>query len=700
MTIRMLTAVGALAAACLAVAAPAQTEVPAFEDRDLKALASPELRTFESEQEFRRYLRDADRINRRRHPPRRRHWDGSLEGSGIPELVVAQADVTAPECTDPKICPEAIDSDGADTVVVTGSRVTTPTITNVQVSGVDEGDIVKQIGDYLLVLQDGRIFAVHYPSMRLTDRIDVYRRDEHGHPMGADWYDEMLVQGDQVIITAYSYEDDASEISVFRLDQANGRIARRGVFLITSDDYYDVDNYATRIIGDQLVIQTPYEADQVADREGRPVIRRWLPDESRDEAIRQGRAMFDARDIYRPVFAVEEPVIQTVSVCPLGDVAERGLECRSTAFVGTEQAEMFVTPDSIYLWLSSIGGNDWSAYECPPLRGRADAALVAPAAVMRLPIGGGDPRVMGARGLQFDQFSFDEFEGRFRALVSWRQHYCDIDYDDDEARLEQVALIDEPRSAFGPVYREPRDSRFIALPPPGVRKVENRFAGNWLVYGGRQNWSGRPYDLEDGKEVDHPSLIAVPLGNPAASVRLDQTHNVIRLERIGDDMLVTGYRDLGGLSLSYLDLGASARVASTYRLDNRFESEGRSHAFNSMVNVDGGGMLGVPTVVRPEDAGRFWWWSDTSDLSYLTFDPAGRLADAGLLAGKAEDEVEVADGYRCEVSCIDWYGNARPFFLGGKVFGLLGTELVEAELVGGQVAERRRVDLTAAITPG
>ena len=49
------------------------------------------------------------------------------------------------------------------------------------------------------------------------------------------------------------------------------------------------------------------------------------------------------------------------------------------------------------------------------------------------------------------------------------------------------------------------------------------------------------------------------------------------------------------------------------------------------------------------------------------------------------------------MSCIDWYGNARPFFLGGRVFGLIATELVEADLTGGKVTERRRVDLTAPV---
>jgi hypothetical protein len=681
--------------ACLGSPARAQGEVPAFEDRELEALASPELQTFEGEQEFRRYLRDVDRIYRKRHP-NRRYWRGSQEDAVVPDIVVAQAEVAEPVCTDPEWCPDEGTDEGADAVVVTGSRVSTPTITNVQVSGVDEGDIVKQIGDYLLVLQDGRIFAIHYPSMRLTDRIDVYRRDAYGGPAGADWYDEMLVQGDQVIITAYSYQDEASEISVFRLDQPSGRIERRGVFLITSDDYYDVDNYATRIIGDKLVIHTPFEAEQVENRSSRPVVRRWLPSETRDEAVRNGRELFEASDIYYPVFAVEEPVIHTISICPLGEVAERGLECRSTGFVGAEPAEMFVTPDNIYLWLPAISWRDFGEYECPKMEGRTRAMQVAPAAVMRLPLGSGVPTVLGMRGRPFDQFSMDEHGGRFRALTSWGRDYCEND-DNVDDRLQHVALVDQPLTAFRSLYREPREGRFVALPSPGTRVIENRFVGDWLVYGGRDNYSGRPYNLDPGEEAAHPSAIAVPLGAPASAVSIAQPHNVIRLERVGGDLLLNGYRDLDGLILTYLDLGETARIASTRRLVNRFESEGRSHAFNSIANADGSGIIGVPTIERVEQASRAWWWSSVSDLSYLTFDSAGRLADAGFLKGRAEDEVETAPGYDCEVSCIDWYGNARPFFLGGKVFGLMATELVEAELVGGKVTERRRVDLTGPV---
>ena len=49
----------------------------------------------------------------------------------------------------------------------------------------------------------------------------------------------------------------------------------------------------------------------------------------------------------------------------------------------------------------------------------------------------------------------------------------------------------------------------------------------------------------------------------------------------------------------------------------------------------------------------------------------------------------------CRASCVDWYGNARPIFVDGRVLALLGYELVEGGLVGDegreQIVERRRI---------
>ena len=43
---------------------------------------------------------------------------------------------------------------------------------------------------------------------------------------------------------------------------------------------------------------------------------------------------------------------------------------------------------------------------------------------------------------------------------------------------------------------------------------------------------------------------------------------------------------------------------------------------------------------------------------------------------------------------MDWYGNARPIFIGQRVFALMGYELVEGAIANEANRERRRVDFT------
>jgi hypothetical protein len=63
-----------------------------------------------------------------------------------------------------------------------------------------------------------------------------------------------------------------------------------------------------------------------------------------------------------------------------------------------------------------------------------------------------------------------------------------------------------------------------------------------------------------------------------------------------------------------------------------------------------------------------------------------RFTRLGALASSSE--AQVADG--CKASCVDWYGNARPIFLRGRILALLGYELVEGSADGGEMREVRR----------
>ena len=74
----------------------------------------------------------------------------------------------------------------------------------------------------------------------------------------------------------------------------------------------------------------------------------------------------------------------------------------------------------------------------------------------------------------------------------------------------------------------------------------------------------------------------------------------------------------------------------------------------------------------------------------------GRLAAIGELTGDGRGR---NPAYRCEVSCIDWYGNSRPIFTDGRIFALTGAELVEGRRAGDRMIETRRIDFLRARLP-
>jgi hypothetical protein len=564
-----------------------------------------------------------------------------------------------------------------------------PEITNNQTIGVDEGGIVKQIGRFLVVLQDGRLFSADVGAgegapLRLADRIDVYR----DRASAASWYDEMLVFGDRILVTAYNYSEGASEITVIRMDP-EGRLTREGRFLLSSNDYYSTENYATRIVGDNLIFYAP-QALIAAGPEGRfawPRIRRA----ERDGAADAGEALIGPTDVYAPPGRVDDGVLHTLSVCPL-----RGaMDCRTTAFIGPPMRELYVSTTDAFLWIGAPDGLPWSIDYANRRRqncgsdqywnnGADQAAML-----YRLPLDGGPVGAVAVDGVPADQFAFDSRDGRFRALLARAPAGCT---GPDAAR--PLALLDIPLAAFDDSIRHVSDSGYARLPPIVAGELENRFIGQWLVYGGRSGESDNPHSSSAARPGS--TLVAVPLARPGDAARLALPHTALRIERAGDDAVVTGYRDARGLSLSYVSLaGARPRLAATMLLPQRFESEGRSHAFNAWIRRDGSGLIGLPTTLRTGRSDRDWSDSASSELSFIAVASDKSLSHAGQLAPRPRVPGQSAPaGYSCEVSCIDWYGNSRPIFTGGRIFALMGTDLVEGRMGGGRIGEVGRLDLT------
>ena len=656
-----------IVAACATSTTPntnAQTAREASEAPSWSSLAR-----FSSEQEFLNYL-DAVAQAQRQAMLR----NGSL------------AKQDEPDPCDPSVedCPEQ-----EDNIVVTATtRAASPApaanaaITNVQTAGVDEGDIVKMIGRFVIVLQDGRLFSVDTGDgageLTLVDRADVYRS------RGADtWYDEILVHESRIVVTGYNYGENATEYSVFSLSP-RGRFTREAVYFLSSDDYYDVENYATRLVEGNLVIYTPLQAAYAGRGVRWPLVRRWLREDEHEAVTTSGRRLFDARDIYRPIQSTLSPTIHTISVCPLGSPrAGDELDCRSTAIAGPGAREFYVSNDHIYLWLSHGYEHNSTTTHCEG-RTPGSFAYAGEAALFQISLADGRPRAMFVRGRPYDQLGMEATGEAFRALAVWTDNRCADHVEDLPLRF-----FSTPLGAFSTQPRPAPEADFTPLPSPGGRGLENRFTATHLVYGARERWSSYP---PRGAQELSGRVVAAPSDNPAAATVLDTPHNIIRVESIGVKAVLTGYRREGALSLSVLDLRQTPRLANTLEIEGRYESEGRSHAFNASVDADGAGLMGLPTVQLRGGSGRWWWNSEASDVSFMSLDAEGRIAALGELASNPEAE---HPSYSCEVSCVDWYGNSRPIFARGRIFALSGTELIEGKVQNGRIAERGRVNLTA-----
>ncbi len=665
----------ALAVSSIAAPAPAQTgraEAPAWRT----------LEHFRSEAEFYQYLRDV-RIAERR-----------ARGAALQKQDAG--DICPPELYPCEPPPGS--GDDEDSITVTGSRIAAPSaaaaspsisgqtsITNVQNAGVDEGDIVKFYDHFLIVLQDGRLFSVDIggEALRLVDRANIYRSANAGA-----WYDEILVQGNRVVATGYNYREGATEFSVFLIGE-DGRFTREAIYFLASNDYYDIENYATRLVNGNLVIYTPLAVGEIQAnaRANWPLVRRWLSEGEHRAATSAGRTLYDARDIYRPIQPTFDPVVHTISVCPLGD-ARRGdeLDCESTAVVGPPGREFYVSTSHIYLWTWPTYNYHRARYENCNLGALNTFDAAAPAALFQIPLSGGQLRAQFVRGAPYDQLSMDATASEFRALSVWVDPRCPGAYNSSETL--RLRYYSTPLSAFSATPRPVPERRYTMLPSVGGA-IENRFTDDYLVYAGRDGWSSyAPYP--DSEQVLSSRVVAVPTARPEAFTQLDAPHSALRVERVGDNAVISGYRDWRGLSLSFVDLRRAPHIASTLTLPERYESEGRSHAFNAVVNEEGAGLLGLPTVMRRAQSGRWWWRSASSDVSYVSFDAAGQMSDSGAMRGTSPRHPE----YQCEVSCIDWYGNTRALFIRGRVFALSGPELIEGALEAGQVRERQRVNLT------
>lgn len=550
-------------------------------------------------------------------------------------------------------------------------------ITNVQTAGVDEGGIVKRAGDHLVILRRGRLFTVRIGGDTLQPQamLDAYAP---GADPGGAWYDELLVSGSTVVVIGYSYARGGTEIGLFELGR-DGSLAYRATWHLRSFDYYSSRNYASRLVGRKLVFYTPMLLHPHGHPwEMRPAMRRWHPGATPDEfqRILPANRIYRTDDEFDPGEAL---ALHTVTSCELGGPT---LQCESSAVLGPAGRVFYVSAGSVYVWTTSARRRFPGVPESWPDIHRPQPPAPQPrSAVFRLPLDGGAPSALKTAGVPIDPLSFLEDGGHLTVLL--RESGQGEGMWGSERTRGAMALLRVPLSAFGDGRGAAQREHYQALPSPGGHDVQNRHVGDWLLWGGsggawamRPAQGGEPQPLSPGHAVERIEAMgphAVLVGNQGADLHF----SAVRLDR------------------------RQVQLAGRHVQSGASQGETRTHGFFFRPAGDGDGVLGLPVLDhgRVRQGGVYAGGHGAAGVMFLrardlSFSPLGRL--------ESRPDGGANDG--CKASCVDWYGNARPIFIGDRVFALLGYELVEGELSGGRwresLQERRRISFAPTMSSG
>jgi hypothetical protein len=251
---------------------------------------------------------------------------------------------------------------------------------------------------------------------------------------------------------------------------------------------------------------------------------------------------------------------------------------------------------------------------------------------------------------------------------------------------DALALLRLPLAAFGDGRQSAQREHYRLLPAGSVQ--QNRYVGDWLLWGG----SGG----DEAMALRYADRQATPQ-------RLRPGHVVERIEAAGRDALLVGN---AGADLHFTSVrldGTVARTGGSHVRGGASQGEQRTHGFFYRPTGDDEGLIGLPVI---DDGGRatrrgvYRGGQGSAAVAYL------RLRDGGFRAlGDLRAAGDAQRDDACKASCVDWYGNARPIFIGERVFALLGYELVEGRLAGGRfwnerIEERRRISFAPGLPAG
>jgi hypothetical protein len=537
--------------------------------------------------------------------------------------------------------------------------------------GLEEGDIVKLAGRYLIILRRARLFSIDLGDPNAKERalrpvaaISAFGPDLDPH--GA-CFDELVVYGDRIVVVGSNADRDGRKLGLFRLSH-DGGLSYEGTYHLRNTDNDIGREHAARIVRGKLVL---FEADGPPFNPHRPfALRRWQADSDSN----------GYRSIARPDHIFRAPTdsligtIVALHALVSCDLASPAFACEATVVVGPIARVFYFSSSALYIWARrNIAPQDSSSTN------------TSESILFRLPLDGTRPRAIRVSGTPIDQQAFSEGDdGYLNVLVRPVDARPGI-WHLQNSHGSSAALLHIPLSEFGDGTQSAPRSQYRPLLVEGESDFQSRFVGDWLLYGSGDGWGY--------SSASSAIVFAVRPGGGEDEVGMTVPHGVDRIVKLGSNAMVVGL--LGkDLHFSEIDLSGNPTPAQHYVLSQASRHIDRAEGLAYREADDGSGILGLPVRIEGRSA---WDRPDEDSASILflrnapqQFSEMGVLRKRGVGAPMTED-----DDLRAAI-CVNLNGDARPFFARGRIFALFGDELVEAKLKGARLVEDRRIDFATA----
>lgn len=506
--------------------------------------------------------------------------------------------------------------------------------------------VAEVLGDQIVVLRKGRLFTVRIGGGVLEATEPVAAPGMEGVR-----FHTLLGPDSAARVVALGSDDTAGEtqVAVFRVG-GDGRPAYvDGWRLRLSHNAWRGDNVVLTRDGriaffDSREITLPDSGFAVT----MPAVRGTGADAS-------WRITAPAARVYRAASGISYagyPTLHSVTVCDPG-AGEAG--CRATGLYAPRGRITHVSPAAAYLWIETYGEsterNDYSGD-----------------VLYRIPFDGSPATALRVAGAPRDERSFHESaDGHLSALVlhdGWTE--------ESHSQSPVPALFRLPLAEMGDGRRAAARERYHLLPDFSGMHY-NRFVGGWALYG------NRPFDtylastgLFTQAQASELGVGAVRWGQEAPAW-MPLRRGVEAIEPLGSGAALVVGTDGRQQEIAVVQLGESPRVIGRAPRGGIGWYEGRTWGVVAH-HADGAdsGLIGLPVGFNP----RPFAWRATS-AAFFRYD-AGGLRQLGELSirGEPAGDREVV-----------------PILAQGRIFAVLGGELVEVAEENGGLREVRRISL-------